>query len=113
MNVWSTIRTRWRRSASSTSLRAWSDVSAMGFSSQRCLPAFSVAMPSSKCVATGVAIAIASIVGSPSSSWKSVVTFTAGKRRCTLSSFVRSTSATAAASAPRISAKFRTRFGPQ
>ena len=35
-------------------------------------------MPSSKCVLTGVAIAMASIDGSRSRSWKSVVVFTAG-----------------------------------
>ena len=56
MNVWSTMSCRLRRCASSMSLRACSDVSAIGFSSHRCLPALSTAMPSSKCVLTGVAI---------------------------------------------------------
>ena len=50
-----------------------SAVSVIGFSSQTCLPAFSAAMASSKCVRTGVAMAMASIEGSAISSCTSVV----------------------------------------
>ncbi len=63
MKVWSTSSTRLRRSASSTSWRACSEVSVIGFSSQTCLPARSAAIASSKCVWTGVAMATASIGG--------------------------------------------------
>jgi hypothetical protein len=85
----------------------------MGFSSHRCLPALSAAMPSSKCVLTGVAMAIASISGSLSRSWKLVVVLTAGKRFLTSSSLRGSRSDTAATVAWDNSAKLRTRLGPQ
>jgi hypothetical protein len=61
----------------------------------------------------GVAIAMASIDESASRSWKLVVVFTAGWRRWTIASFAVSRSETAATVVPGVSAKFRTRLGPQ
>ena len=70
-----------RRSASSISLVDSSDVVVTGFSTKICLPAASAAIARSKCAATGVAIAIASISGFCRSSLGSVVTAAAGCRR--------------------------------
>jgi hypothetical protein len=92
---------------------AWAEVDAIGFSTSTCFPALSALIASSKCVATGVAMAIASIAGLRKRSSGLVVVVTAGYRRCTSASLPSDLSQTETTRHPVSLMKFLTRFGPQ
>ncbi len=111
--VWPTMITRPPLSAASLSRRHSSADAAMGFSTNRCLPASRTSMPSGKWVLTGVATTTASMLASLMISRWSVYLAAAGYSRPTCSRRLASRSAMATTSTSALLWKLRMRFGPQ